>query len=86
LILSSVLIILSIGLFYYALSLVTELGVGSFMGSGKVLTTIPGVSEGVLVSCSWGPGIGFYLAILTLILLLISTFFKKQIDQALNKD
>ncbi len=76
-VLSTILIIATLGLFYYALSLVTEIGVGSFMGSGEVMTTISGVSEGVLIDCSWGPGIGFYLAVISLFLVFIPIILKK---------
>ena len=70
-------IIVSIALFYYAVSLLTELGVGSFMGSGEILTNIPGKVEGVSISSSWGPGVGFYLAILSLIIIILSAILKK---------
>jgi len=75
--LSAFLIIVSIALFYYAVSLLTELGVGSFMGSGEILTNIPGKVEGVSISSSWGPGVGFYLAILSLIIIILSAILKK---------
>lgn len=80
------LIILSLGLFYYAMSQVTKLGVGSFIGSKDLAVTIPGRTESVNVFCSWGPGIGFYLLIISLILLLVYILFKKKFENNLLED
>ncbi len=76
-ILSIILIVLILGLFYYALSLVTELGVGSFMGKGEVMTTVPGMQETIPVESSWGPGIGFYITVFALILVFANFIYKK---------
>ncbi len=80
---SFILLIAVVGIFFYAMSQLTEIGVGSFIGSGDIDTTIPGEPENVLVNCSWGPALGFYLAILSFILLFI-TFFQKKIIKRKN--
>lgn len=63
------LLLLSLLLFVYAMSQLTEVGVGSFMGSGDLEVSIPGDQAGsTMVSCSWGPGRGFYLGFLAMFL------------------
>jgi len=74
LIFSSLLIVVSLGVFYYAMTLVTKLGVGSFIGSKEILVSIPGQTEGLDVFCSWGPGVGFYLAVISLLLIFVYVF------------
>lgn len=57
---------------YYALSELTKVGVGSFIGEGYVDVSILG--EGIRTSLlsSWGPGIGFYLCCIAIILILLT--------------
>jgi hypothetical protein len=74
---SIVILLMSLIIFIYAFSQLTQVGVGSFMGSGTLDVTIPGGIEQTAISCSWGPGIGFYLLIPSLILLTLSLFIKK---------
>lgn len=68
-ILSIILIILTIFLFIYTMSQLTELGIGSFIGDGDIEIGLPGIGESKTLSSSWGPGIGFYLVIISLIIL-----------------
>ncbi|HWR28072.1 MAG TPA: hypothetical protein VN377_06525, partial [Candidatus Thermoplasmatota archaeon] len=77
-VLSIVVILLTLIVFYYAFSQLTQVGVGSFMGSGTLDVTIPGHSMQTAIPCAWGPGIGFYLLIVSFVLLLL-TFFMKRI-------
>jgi len=72
-----VLILLIVGVFYYALSQLTQVGVGSFLGSGTLDITIPGQSMQTAVPCSWGPGISFYLLIIAFVLLILTFFITK---------
>ncbi len=72
------LLIVCIGLFYYAMSMVTKIGVGGFMGSGDISVSIPGKIQSVNLACSWGPGIGFILVVVSLIVLFLSIFIKKK--------
>jgi hypothetical protein len=78
--LSIVILVLSLIVFFYAFSQLTQVGVGSFMGSGNLDVTLPWEVEQTTISCSWGPGIGFYLLIPSLILLVL-TFFMKRIEK-----
>lgn len=82
--LSIVVILLVIVVFYYALSQLTQVGVGSFMGSGTLDITIPGQSVQTAVACSWGPGVSFYLLILSFVLLVL-VFFMKRIMVRLHR-
>ncbi len=77
---SIVILVLSLIVFVYAFSQLTQVGVGSFMGSGNLDVTRPGEVEQTSISCSWGPGIGFYLLIPSLILLVL-TFFINRIEK-----
>lgn len=77
---SLILIILCIGLFYYAMSMVAEIGVGSFMGSGDISISIPGQTQSVIIPCSWGPGVGFILASISLIILFSAIFITKKFE------
>jgi magnesium-transporting ATPase (P-type) len=75
--LSIILLIVTISLFYYVMSQLTEVGVGSFIGNGNIETTIPGVAESKVLPCSWGPNIGFYLGIITIVTLMIYPTYHK---------
>jgi hypothetical protein len=59
---------LSLVLFYFTMSEVTKVGVGSFMGSGDLIISLPGISDGFIISCYWGPGIGFYFILIATII------------------
>jgi hypothetical protein len=82
--LSLVLVILTLGVFYYAFSQVTQVGVGSFLGSRTLDVSIPGEVEQVAIPCSWGPGVGFYLLVLSMVLLIL-TFFMRRIEGRLTR-
>jgi len=76
-ILSIVLVIASVSIFFYAMSQLTEASVGSFIGSGDLEITIPGIAESKIIACSWAPGIGFYMGIIAVFCLIITLFDKK---------
>jgi len=84
-ILSIILLIATAAIFFYAMSQLTGIGVGSFNGSGDLETTIPGIEENEVLTCNWGPGIGFYLGIIAVICLVI-TMFHKKIEKCFSKD
>jgi hypothetical protein len=77
-ILNIILLILTITLFYYVMGQITEVGVGSFIGSGDLETNLPGIAESEILESSWGPGTGFILAIISL-LFFILLFFQKRL-------
>jgi len=76
-VLTVVILILTISLFYYAMSLVTELGAGSFIGSGDIEVSIPGSGAIKTLSCEWGPGIGFYLGLIAVLILVFVSVYNK---------
>jgi hypothetical protein len=65
-----VLMLMAIVLFYYGFSQLTNVGVGSFSGSGNLDISIP-ESQDKVINCSWGAGLGFYLAIIAALCLVI---------------
>jgi beta-lactamase regulating signal transducer with metallopeptidase domain len=81
---SIIVLLLTLILFYYAFSQLTQVGVGSFMGSGALDISIPGGEAQTKVPCSWGPGIGFYLLIVSLVLVVLS-FFGKRVEGRLSR-
>ena len=73
-----IIIIAAIAVFLYSMSLITQVSVGSFIGSGELEITVPGLTEKRMLQCNWGPGIGFYLLILAFIFLVV-LFLSKRI-------
>jgi hypothetical protein len=65
------------GLLLYLMSKITEVGVGSLFGEGEFRLLIPGTIELQTLQYSWGLGVGFYLGILSVILLVITLFQSK---------
>ena len=76
-ILSILLFIVTIFIFIYAMSMLTEVGLGSFIGSGDVETSLPGLSESKVLPSQWGPGIGFFLGLISVIILAIASIYGK---------
>jgi len=71
---SLILLIGSIGLFIYGMSTLNELGIGSFIGEGPLDISIPG-EKYYTVNSNWGPSVGFYLYIITIIWVIITQFY-----------
>jgi hypothetical protein len=67
-----ILLLCSLVLFIGAMSAFTEVGVGGLIGQGTLDVTIQGQDVIVPMLCQWGPGIGFWLYVLSS-LILIST-------------
>jgi len=63
------LLILDLSIFYYGMSLLTSVGVGSFYGNGTLNITIPGEGMQISAICYWGADIGFYLILISIIIL-----------------
>jgi len=79
-----VLLIISLLVFYIAMSEVTGVGVGSFSGSGILAVSVPGLQENINLDCNWGFGIGLYLGILALFSIVIISFlsfFRKFLEK-----
>ena len=71
------LLIIVLVLFFLVMSQITMIGVGSFIGSGDIDTSLPGIAGSQEIPSSWGPGIGFYLIILSCILFGLIFILKK---------
>ncbi len=82
-ILSIVFLIFTVSIFSYAMGQITGVGVGSFMGNGNLETSLPGIAEGEILPSSWGPGIGFLLAIISFVIIVI-LFFQKRLSSFLK--
>jgi hypothetical protein len=52
------------------MSAFAEVGVGSFIGQGTLDISIPGEESVVPVLCQWGPGIGFWLYMVSVVILI----------------
>ena len=73
-------LVISLGVFYYATSLMAKVGVGGFLGEGDIDTSILGEGGSIKINSNWGPSFGFYLCLIsTLILIGIFIYrFKKE--------
>jgi hypothetical protein len=67
--------ICSIVIFSYAMSELANVTVGSFYGNGNLDINVPGEKTYEIMSSSWGPGLSFYLLLIS-ILLMIFIFYK----------
>jgi hypothetical protein len=74
---SIILIILTISIFFYAMSQITEVGVGTFIGSGDIDISFPGITENRALPSNWGPSVGFYLGLIALLILSIFMVYNK---------
>jgi hypothetical protein len=63
-------LILSCGIFAYGFGELTKVGLGSLQGSGTLNVLAPGTDKYVDISASWGLSFGFYLIVITIVLIL----------------
>ena len=63
-------LITSLALFFITMSAFTEVGVGGFFGQGIIDVSVQVEDEATSVFCEWGPGIGFWLYGLSVLILL----------------
>jgi hypothetical protein len=62
----------AVGLFLGAMSVFTDVGVGSINGTGILEVMLPGEDIIASLDCSWGPGVGFWLYVFSTVILLVS--------------
>jgi hypothetical protein len=62
--------ICSLVLFSISMSAFTKVGVGSFLGQGIIDVFVQDQGTETSVFCEWGPGIGFWLYGLSVLILL----------------
>jgi hypothetical protein len=85
-ILSLILLFSSIIIFYIGMNTLLESGVGSFVSEGNLNIRIVGEETMFSINCNWGPSYGFYLYLLSIIILIIPEFCKlKYIKKVLKK-
>ena len=65
LIISIIISALSLILFFYSISQLTKIGIGSFQGHGRLDVSVLG-EQIRNVDCSWGPHLGFLMILLTI--------------------
>lgn len=68
---AGLILVASLVLFSITMSEFAKVDVGDFIGQGNVNIVIPGEGTYEALYCSWGPAIGFYLYILSAIIILI---------------
>lgn len=71
--------------FFYAMSLLANITVGNFLGSGNLEFAIPGEKIFETIPCSWGPDIGFYLLLGSAISLTIGFYLRVKKSHRLKK-
>ena len=82
-ILATLSIITPVFIFIIAINELSKVSIGSIIGSGYLDIGVPGESQTQSVLCNWGPSIGFYLYIISIIILFVIislNFFKKKIE------
>ena len=72
----------SLVIFTFGISMLTKLGVGSFVGSGNIDVGIIGEGIRESVYCNWGPYLGFILCLASIIILL--SIFVSNIKKAIS--
>jgi hypothetical protein len=70
------LFIISMIILSIAINELSKVTVGSLIGCGKINTQIPGTNEYVSINSCWGPGIGFYLLLISSIILTIIVLYQ----------
>jgi len=76
---SNCLFVISIVGFYYAMSEMTKVIVGGITGSKSLEVAIPGKETFETLSCNWGPDIGFYLLLISTVIVLSVTIWEIKI-------
>ena len=70
-----ILLCASLTVFYLAITEMTKIIVGSSIGSGNLDISIPGEEMFESVYCNWGFDLGFYLLLISTVLIFIINFF-----------
>lgn len=67
-ILTTVFLLGTIGIFIFGMSTLSEISVGTLFGEGMLNVSVSGQAEYTEIPCTWGPGFGFYLLIISTLL------------------
>ena len=72
--------------FFYAMSQLADVTVGSIIGSGNIDFSIPGEKTSEILSSTWGPDIGFYLLLGSAVILMLGFYlYLKNMKSNKNK-
>ena len=58
----------SILIFSIGMNELAEVGIGSFIGDGNLDVSIAGEEAAMTILCSWGPNVGFYLYLISIVI------------------
>jgi hypothetical protein len=64
-----IILICTLLIFVYGMNELASVGVGGFIGDGTLDIGIPGEDTSVSMVCSWGPSTGFYLYLVSILLM-----------------
>jgi len=78
-----VLLVLCISVFYAGVATLTKAGVGTFIGEGVISFSIPGENVRISAEAFWGPSLGFYLCLISIIIVTAIALLKKKINKML---
>ena len=62
----------SLLIFFIGMSGLAEAGVGSFIGEGSLDIAIPGEETGEAIYSNWGPSVGFYIYVVSIVVLVFT--------------
>jgi hypothetical protein len=72
-----VLLVCAVGIFTYGFSELSNVGLGSFQGSGTITVLKPQSDENVNLSATWGLSTGVYLTIVAIILVVVAVILER---------
>jgi hypothetical protein len=75
----------SIIIFIASMSSISEVGLGDFIGEGQLELNLSNEKNSVPVYSNWGPSNGFYIYLLSILVIIINIFFPKIKNQWWNK-
>ena len=83
--LSIILLALVVGIYFYAFSELTNVGLGGIQGSGILSMIHPSTNENVKIQAGWGISTGVFLCMLSLIMFIMTLFLEKNRKDARGK-
>jgi hypothetical protein len=76
-ILSIILLTISVAIFIFGFSQLSNVGLGSLQGSGTLTVLQPGTNEYMDLSASWGLTIGVYLSLAAIMLVIVAVVMER---------
>ena len=78
-----VLLVLCISVFYAGVATLTKVSVETFIGEGVINFSLPGENVRISAEAFWGPSLGFYLCLISIIIVTAIALLKKKINKML---